>query len=382
MAVVGSCGFNSQQAAGPEGENPSGTFSYSTAIKRSGIASMRLNPASGNTGTVDTTSFNGTNNYLHWGFYIASMPTVPRLVAGDSLTANTANILLNLDQTLSLRNSTTVIGTTAALNIGQWYFIGLKNKGSGTGVLMQLDGVDVISGTYPTSGFSNVGCSQVEASAIDIYIDDLVVDGAGFLSNAKIAFVRPVSDGTRVAWTAGAGGTTNLWQGLDLQPPGGLASANETNSTNIESASNTGTANFTVNLAAYDTLGITAADTILGVQIAISHGEDIATGTKNFTFEGVSNPVITVSSNLAFGGDLGAHGVDTVGVGNWQKVRSVFVASPALTLSSGPAVKFIKTDTTTRVGCIDYCAMNVVYTPAVGGGQVPYRNPMPPLIAQ
>jgi len=381
MAIVGSCGFNSQQANGPEGEIPGGIFSYSAENRRTGVASLRLNPASGQQGFLDTTSLNGFGNYLHWGFYIASMPTVARVIAGDSLAAGTTNIILNLDQTLSLRNSTTVIGTTPPLYTNQWYFIGLKNIGSATGVLMQLDGVDVISGTYPASGFSFIGCNLTEASDIDIYIDDVIVDDAGFLSTAKVGYLRPVSDVSNTGWTGGAGGTTNLWQGLDLRPPGGVDSATETDLINIKCADSSGTADYTVQMATYESIGLADSDTIIGVQIAISHGEDIATGIKSGTFESVSNPVIA-STGFNFGNNIGAHDVDTVGVGFWTKARSSFVAGPALTLTDGPQVKFIKTDVTTRAGCIDYCAMNVVYIPITDPTKRPaYVNSMTTVLA-
>jgi len=332
-------------------------------------------------------SFTG-GNYIHFGLYIATMPTVARLVAGTGAAANQANLLLNTDGTLTLRDGTTIIATTTTvLSTAKWYWIGIKNIASATGTLLQLSDdtsiaagttLETLSGTYASGAtIGTLGCFLTEASAIDLYIDDYLSDDAGFLTNGAIAFVRPVSDDTVTNWTAGAGGTTNLWTAVDNQPPSGLASANETNTTNIESASSTGTATYIAQMAAYDTLGLVAFDMILAVQITISQGEDIATGTKNGTFECTTNPVIGSTAFIA-GSDGGAHGAE---LNLWVKSRSTLALSPSLTLSSGPKVKLVKTDTTTRTLCVDYVAINVAYIPAVAG-QVPYVNPMPPLIAQ
>src|SRR6266498_4856605 len=138
MAVVGMCGFNSQKSNGPEGETLVNTASYSTAIKRTGIASARCNPVSGASGYVNLANVSPIGAYIHWAMYIASLPSVARIIAGTIGVGN-CNILLNADETLSPRIDTTAIGTTTlALSPGQWYWIGYKNIASATGVLLQV----------------------------------------------------------------------------------------------------------------------------------------------------------------------------------------------------------------------------------------------------
>lgn len=335
-----------------------GTASFSTSTVRSGAAALRANPASGASG-YGTENWNSAT-YLHFGFRIATMPSVARMVAGSS-GANNLNLLLNTDGTLSIRVDTTVNGTsTKALATGVWYWLGIQNQTASSDTLLQIDGQVEITGSQSViTSIGRLGCSGTEASAIDVFYDDVIGDSAGFLPPSKVVQLLPVSDNSRTNWTAGAGGTTNLWDAIDNVPPAGVASASETNTTNIESSSNTGTANYVANMATYASAGINATDAILGVVLIISDGEDIATGTKTGTYELTANPVIA-SSAITFGGDLGAHGAE---ISNWTKRRGTVSDHPSVTVSTNPTMKVVKTDTTTRTACIDFMAIRVAYTP-------------------
>jgi hypothetical protein len=354
-----------------------GTWSYSTSTFRTGLASLRVNPASGVNGFVG--SGWSSSVYEHWGLYIASMPTVTRSIRGNQAGA-APDLRLNSDGTLTVRNGSGVgQGTSSiALSTGQWYWVGV-HWGTYTGVLLQINGIDATGSLSVATGAAdtNFGCLGTEASALDIFFDDIIISDSGFLAPSNVPLLKPISDNSNTSWTAGLGGVSNLWQGVSNTPPAGVLSANETNTTNIESASGSGTANYIANLTTYTNAGIGAADSVLAVSAIVEHGEDIATGTKTGSVT-VTNPTIAAST-FTFGNDVGAHGVSPT---NWGNKFSAVTNASAVTLGTSPTINIIKTDTTTRTACIDFMGMYVAYTPAAVTANPPYRNPMPPLIAQ
>lgn len=370
MAVTTMMGFESNSTHAEPLASAIGTVSVSTTQARSGTYSLRCNLASSAEGFL--TIAGGTTGYAHFGLYVATMPSVERRIA--------LGLKLKADGTLTVyNNASTLLGTSAtALVTGRWYWIGVRYAAV-TAVLLQIDGVDQVTATQDIANITSLGCDSPEASAIDIYIDDFVVDDAGYLpTTTKLARLLPISDNATTAWTAGAGATTNLWDAADNLPPAGVASASETNTTNVESASSTGTANYIANMTTYSTAGIVAGDTVLAVRAYAHHGEDIATGAKTGSIEMTGNPVIAATTFTFGAGAGGAHAASSGGL--WIRVNTAVSASPSVTLGTSPTVKLIKTDTTTRTGCVDYVCVYVAYQ--LAAGQVPYVNPMPPLLAQ
>ena len=372
MTVTFMTGFEVQQITSDTNSGSStGTASYSTAIKRTGAASLRCNPASGVAGYASVVALNGWDNF---GFYVASLPSVARRIRGSG---SFPGLWLNSGGTLYVTNTAgTTIGTSStALSTGTWYWIGVRWD-SFTGVCLQINGVDEVSGTQDGTPGSQYGCAGTEASAIDIYFDDIVIDNAGFLAPSKVALLLPISDnGAHTGWQAGAGGATNLWDGVNNTPPAGVASASETDTTNIEAIASTG-GTYSANLTTYTTAGVNSGDTVLAVRSIIRHGEDIATGTKTGTVGAATNPTITGIA-ITFGSDGGAHGAE---VGVWSTQLGTLKTSPSVTLGTSPTLDVVRPNEA-RVGCIDFMGMNVAWTPAAVVA-VPYYRPYPQLLAQ
>lgn len=353
-----------------------GTASFSTAQARTGAYSLRCNPASGASGYWAT---GGSGGYCSFGLYIATLPSVSRMIMGI-VSPGSVNVLLNSSGTLTVRNeSTTIVTSTTALSTGAWYWISVRATTGTTVEWLKIN--DVAEGGTATStvtAIQQIGCGGTEASAIDIYLDDVIFADT-FLSPSKVQYAFPTGEGTDATWRLGDGTAFgNGWAAIDNVPPAGAASASETASTNIESASSTGTATYNGNPSSYTDLGITASDTILGVRATIQHGEDISTGAKTGTIELSSNPV-TSSTAFTFGITASAaHGA--YNSGNWWTAHSPWSLNPSVTLGNAANIKIVKTDTTTRVACVDQMYLKVVWTPAVAT-RVPHFSPYPQLLA-
>jgi hypothetical protein len=373
MAVTALIGFEAQQDVTDQ-ITINGTAAYSTARARTGAASLRCNPSSGASGYAATLS---GDIYVHFGFYIASLPSVERSIFGN---AAAVHLGLTSAGALSLYNAVgTLIGTTAAtLSTATWYWIGIKIQAF-TGDLVQVDGITVITGTQTGTTAANLGCHGTEASAIDVYYDDYMRDNAGFLAPSKVDLALPISDNTRTAVVTGDGaGTTNLWDAVNNTPPTGVVSASETATTNIEYPASA-TEDYIANLETYTTLGVASGDTVLAVRSIVQHGEDIATGTKNFQNLGaLTNPTVAGVSVTA-GTDAGAHGASPT---LWTTTFGTLTASPSVTLGTSPTIRTSRISEA-RVACIDFMGMLVAWTPAaVVAANPPYVNPMPQLLAQ
>ena len=358
MAVISIIGAETQQTELEKPGGFNGTVSIVTTFVRTGAAAFRCNPASNGTGYFWTDPA-ASGNYLGFGLYIASLPSVFRTISGNA-TGN--RLYLETDGKLTYHDGTSSLGQSVALSTGVWYYISWAYGSSITGTLLAIDGTAVVTGTSgATKGNDIVGFAVVQASAVDCYFDDIILDTATLPSPSKVVLLVPISDNANTAWVRGAGvTTTGLFNPVSTKPPPGVVSASETDNTNIESASNTGTANYIANLTTYSTAGIVAADTITAMMLLVQRGEDIATGTKTGSIESTGNPVIAATT-FDFFAASGAHGATPT---NWGVTQSAVAASPSVTLGSSLTMKVIKTDTTTRVGCVDFMGAYVAYTPA------------------
>lgn len=352
-----------------------GTAEWSTTQARTGSRAGRCNPASGASGFF--TLSGTTDGWWHLGLYIATMPSVQRRITGLS-GGTSVNLRLNSDGTIGYYLGGTLIGTSStALTTNQWYWIGWIQSSVTSSPVLQINGTTEVSGT--TTGFTSsnqIGCNGTEASAIDIYLDDFIIDNATFLAPSKVDTAYPISDNTVTGVTAGAGGTTNLWDAVNNVPAAGVASASETNTTNIEFPAST-TCNYLANLETYSDLGINQGDTVLAVRSFVRHGEDVATGTKNIQDVGaLTNPTVSGVSTTA-GGDAGAHGADT-DAGLWSIVQGTLTTTPSVTLGTSPTIRTSRVSQS-RVACIDLMCMTVAWTPSTT--RVPRLTPYPQMLA-
>jgi hypothetical protein len=375
MAVTYLTGFEAGQSTTDHlSINPTGTAAYDTGTVRTGARSMRCNPASGASGFV--TLALPAAGFVHFAFRIASLPSVARIIAGNG-TGST--LKLNSSGTLEVFDSATSRGSSSALSTNTWYWIGWRIS-AGTSVdVLQVDGVTAVNGTI-AQGNAPLGANGTEASAIDLYYDDVILDTAGFLQPSKVDLALPISDNTVTGVTDNNGVTTNIFDCVDNTPPAGVASANE--AANPKAGMHfpaSVTCDYLANLETYTTLGIASGDTVLAVQGIVRHGEDIATGTKNLqNVAALTNPTVAGSSVTA-GSDGGAHGAE---VGLWVTTFGTVTTSPTVTLGTSPTIRTSRISQA-RVACVDFMGMLVAWTPAaVVAGNPPYVNPMPQLLAQ
>jgi len=174
-------GFENQNAAADK-VTLAGAAAYSTARARTGAASLRCNVVSAGNGSFFSTTGTGAG-YMHFGWNIATLPTVERRLFGTTA-AGTINVRLQPSGQLAVYLAGVLIGTSAiALAPGGWHWIGIRNvAGGGPISWLQIDGVDAVVGAAAVTNQNNLmGFPGTEATAADAYWDDMAVDDAGFL---------------------------------------------------------------------------------------------------------------------------------------------------------------------------------------------------------
>ena len=367
MAYVWACGFECLDNPayfnnGVEGKL-SGTTppTYDSSIKRSGAYSIKIAP-----GTTSGYWVGGPHGD-YYSFYLR-VTSLPASGQGYLLGYSSGYALrLNSSGTIGVYNSGSLVGTstTALTDSAKWYKIDYRYANGTSVPVLRIDNTTQVTASPSGWAFQPYFGAYTGGVAYTAYVDDLVGCSSDFTSDDyKVILLLPISDNSRTDWTAGAGGTSNLYEAINNTPPAGLASASETNTSNIECASKT-TNSYAVNLTTYTDGGIGASDTIKFVLGLLSHGEDISTGTKNVTIS-VSNPTIS-GVGIVLGGDAGAHGPYADVLTKWATSDNDLSASdPSVTKGSSPVITLTKTDGTTRVACFDFVGLVVVYV-AVSG---------------
>lgn len=379
-----------QNAADLVVSNSVGTTSWQTATVRTGSQALKF-PGSA-TLSYQCTMNNFTaalaTTYYQRGYYnfagTTGKPSVDTaLMVYQTSPGNVKQVEVRYTTsgTLILWNSIAgaqVGSASAVMSTGTWHKVELSlqiNSTANTGqAALQVDGVSIASsttlGTTTTSGLMtpivlNSQETGAPSTSLDVYLDDWALnDSTGTANNSwcgdgNIVALNPVSDNAIGTWTAGAGGTTSLFDAINNIPPTGVAAASETNLTQIKNANGTASQNYDVNMATYST-AISAGATIVAVQAGLWHAEEVATGTKAGTANLQSNPSgSTVSFN--YGNDAGAAGTWPT---TWAFNFTPAVDAPSVTLTSSPVVRVTKVTATTRV--TDVCAVSlyVDYTPA------------------
>jgi hypothetical protein len=374
VAVTLLTGFEGR-AGGVDNSTLIGTAAYSTAQARTGAASIRCNPASAANGYV---SLSTASPYQHFGLFIGSLPSVDRYISGNS-TNN--RVLLTSDGHLKYYNyNADLVGTsTGTLSTGTWYWLGVYHAATyASEVLVQVDGADFVAATGDFSGGSGgaayVGVWGTDASAIDIYIDDLILDNAGFLAPSKVGLLLPVSDNTRdTLWTDGILGTTNLYEAVNNTPP--VGSGTETATSQIEHAGGAAgtTDEYAANMTTWETAGVESGDTILALQSVIAWGEDSSTGTKLLSYSG-QYPTWTGESSIDVSTGHGSGAVATYGVSSpdyWNERRSPIKTTGLaigtdITLTVNPKFRVIRPETASRVASVCFMGIYIAWTPASG----------------
>lgn len=361
MAIVSMAGLETQAALTEGvGLNDAGS-TISNAQARTGSYSLRLNAASGASASANVPA---GINYMNFGLYIATMPSVTRQIAGATAAAGVQNLALNSDGTLAVRNNTTVVGTsTTALLTDRWYWIGYRNIGDGANTAqLQINGTTEVTGTGGSSAGGTIGAIGTEASAIDIYVDDYITDSAAFVAPSRVNLAKPISDVSRTDWTNDAAGTT-LFSANNSTPPTGIADTTSGSGLHQTRDATNGTDTYVVNMTTYTTLGILSTDKVLATLAFAATGAPSATSPKAGSLT-VSNPTMNKES---FGNFY--QGSSTAGTfpSGWA-YRSITIATtPTVTLGTSPTITVTQDTSSTRIAMVCFLGLYVAWTPGALG---------------
>lgn len=277
---------------------------------------------------------------------------------------------------LQFRNaSSNLIGTSTALSLNTWYRLEVALQPSTNGIVSyceaRLDGVSFGStaGNTGTSlevdqiilGNNNVNTSSTNCN---YHFDDLAINSStGATQNSwpgegEILLLLPSSDHARTGWTGGAGGTTNLFQGVDNTPPVGMAKASETNASQIKDGTSSATDNYDANLTDYTTGGVPTNATVTLVQAAISQGSESTAGTDAGALLVVSNPAQSVEDTFNFNKSATVGTWPTGWVGVWGSAQVGDVSNRA----AGPVLRIGKRTATNRADDCSFMGLMVEYT--------------------
>lgn len=295
MARLYSCGFELQSAtAGVEWDANNGVPVINTTIKRSGAASLRVNPSNGTrfmSHQIYSTADAAAHVFIRGYFYIASAPAAMTglICWADSAVATTGWYAVKMltDRTLTVINSSgtsTAAGLSSAVPLNEWHLIELEYDDTANVAKGYLDGTlfatltsaDLGGGLHARWGILNTTTSA------DFYIDDVAVNDTsgsaqtGLCGAGSIVYLRPNAAGdnngfaTAVGGTAGAG---NNFTRVNETTPDDATSYNETTATGTTTADD-------FNCDSSAGAGINSADAVTLVQVGARVGSNAATAAN------------------------------------------------------------------------------------------------------
>jgi len=236
-----------------------GSPTINTSTKRSGEASIRINPTAATQHVryevaADTTDVKFARVYIYLVSAPASLTQIIKL-SDSTVTGDGLGIRLNSNRTLECWDDSVglqVGSDSSAINLNQWYRIELSNGAESDSVSARIDGVDICS----TGSLDGVGAvapirlfvGALSSATMDMYIDDIAVnnelgtDQNSFPGAGSIVHLQPNAAGD----TDGSTSNPNGWQAVDEVTPDDattiavLDANNDVLSVNLESASSAG----------------------------------------------------------------------------------------------------------------------------------------------
>ena len=236
-------GYQSTTLGGMGEGNAAGTISLSSAIKRSGIYSLRTNPTTTAVGYVvigthtglgqPTSAYNEATVYARFYLYIATLPAANNeeiFVAYTTASAYKLALRINSSGKLMAfaSDGTTQLGSDGAttLSTGIWYRIEVQiGTGATANYEVRIDGATELSGTGNLSTTNNglivVGkVTNRNGQSVDFYYDDDLISNSAWPGAGQSLVMAPDGDGTYTAWTIGAGGGAD-WTNIEEIPNDG-----------------------------------------------------------------------------------------------------------------------------------------------------------------
>lgn len=372
-------------ATGPDGLVSGTTVTRDTSIFRSGLAAWKFDSGAGNgipTVIGPVAAAASKTLYVRAYFYATAAPSTAAEILGTNSTTDPL-VRFRTDGAIELLVNGSAVGSASASSIADstWHRVEMKvviSAGDNyTDAEVLLDGTTVAtwSGTQGRAGGNfRWGWSQQPGANKIIYADDVAInDSTGAANNSypgsgNVILMAPISDNARGAFTAGAGGTTNLWDAVNNTPPVGVAEASATNTSQIKNRTTTNTTNCDLNLDTYANAGVGASDTVNAIICYAAHGEDPGTGTKAGSVSMVSNPAIGAAT-FNFGDDVGAQGTY---LGNWKWKATAASDAPSVTIASAPVIRITCTSGATGSRSASCCFLGayVDYTPTAASSLI------------
>jgi hypothetical protein len=362
-----------------QGFQAAGTPAVETAIKRSGDRAMRYN-AFGDYHTWPIPAVSGRTYFARAAVYVVSRPNAGsgrRVITFADGTNILYNIILNPDGSFSLLpfSGGSVIGTSPVVPLNTWCVLQLSsliNVVGGDNAEARLNGTTFASETNvarntSVANFFAVGHVGSATDNMEVIIDDVAVndDQGSAPENTfpnwknRIVMLRPVADSARGAnWTAG-GTTGALWEAVNNVPPQGVATANDSPTSQIRNEFSDATGNYDTQLRSYTEAGIATEDTIKLVQAAANIGSNDISAATNGALSIVSNPVQGGEDSINFSGASLVAGVYASG---WRTRRGgPFLSPGSITKSTRPVLRIGKRTATTRHAMCDMMGLYVEY---------------------
>lgn len=355
----------------------------STSTVRSGSASRAHNSGASNALAYTTWSWGLQGQfgyYVRCYFNVSALPASSATIMSiyDSLGAQLVSCRLLSTGKVRLWNDVGAVqigsDSTGTVATGSWFMVELFCKviSAGTDSAgLQLDGSAVASATG--LALSTDQAYQVLLGWLDppganavIYADDMAINNdqgtsqTSYPGSGKVVYLYPASDNARGAnWTAGAGGTSNLWDAVNnVAPTTGVASGSATDTSQIKNANTSDTTgNYDANMDSYSTAGIASGDTIAVVEYHVLRGSSDTSNIQTAA-QFVSNPSASEESNNA--GRSAA--VGTFG-SSWVCSRGQ-VYSPSVTVGTQPVLRVGRRGTQTGTLHVSGMFMAVDYTPS------------------
>lgn len=364
------------------------TVTRDTSVKRTGFSSRAHNSGVSNALAYTHVSWGiqGANGYYtRLYFAVSALPdSTCRIVfysdsGGNPLVGARLTSAGKLQLWREVAGSEAQIGSdsVATITANTFYRLELFCKtvaGASDASELQLDGTSVASQTG--ASYSDLNTAQLLAGWLNspgaskiLWLDDVAVnDDTGATQNTwpgagSIVYLDPVSDNARTgSWTAGAGGTSNLWDAVNNEPPSGAAAASNTSQIVDASTADT-TGNYDANMESYIAGGVSAGSTVILVQ-SVFQVATTNTTTCSGAIRIVSNPAQAAEESKTMGAGVALGSWPT----NWHTMWGAAQVSPAPTLATEPVLRIGRRGTqSTELHC---CGMRIAveYTPGAGGG--------------
>lgn len=339
------------------GASSFGTFAVQTAIAHIDGYAFHAQTAVGHpghsTGTLEVfaiTGFEPANfNSVRFYLYINNAyPSGTTAIYGNNAAAGPV-IELNADGSLTVLNGSLVLVATSSLklSLNTWHKISFICDSVNGTISIDVDGVIWIPTTTVSGGVGigtnatiGGGVLSITSTIFDLYFDDVLVDGGTGPVNipgGHQTILKPVADGARGSWTAGGGGTTNLFLAIN-HIPSTAAVFPGTNTSQINDTTTTVPDSYTTICETYASRGITKVQATMGV---CSDAVDSLAVAVNGSIQGTSNPSQPSASTFNFGNNVSLEGAWASGwITNYNLPPTT---NPSINLALGPQVQGTKT---------------------------------------